>query len=210
MRFLFDSHDGLGLGHVRRNLCVASALGLGDSWVRAKARDGCSSRPRSGETRAPVSALVRWRLGVTSAAGCASSEGLRTASAQQLSKGIELLTGREDRPLPMRLGRLGASRRRTAGSSGVPSAVGLAPWILAAKATRLRRMWLLADRRPVPVDAEPAPLPVPPRSRPSSTATRSGLSSLGRRVGMRRLLIYSQDGPGGAEMAVGDVAGAWR
>jgi predicted glycosyltransferase len=26
MRFLFYSHDGLGLGHVRRNLCVASAL----------------------------------------------------------------------------------------------------------------------------------------------------------------------------------------
>jgi predicted glycosyltransferase len=25
-RFLFYSHDGLGLGHVRRNLCVASAL----------------------------------------------------------------------------------------------------------------------------------------------------------------------------------------
>ncbi|HEX7256164.1 MAG TPA: glycosyltransferase [Gaiellaceae bacterium] len=26
MRYLFYSHDGLGLGHVRRNLCVASAL----------------------------------------------------------------------------------------------------------------------------------------------------------------------------------------
>jgi predicted glycosyltransferase len=26
LRFLFYSHDGLGLGHVRRNLCVASAL----------------------------------------------------------------------------------------------------------------------------------------------------------------------------------------
>jgi predicted glycosyltransferase len=26
MRFLFYSHDGLGLGHIRRNLCVASAL----------------------------------------------------------------------------------------------------------------------------------------------------------------------------------------